>query len=276
MIDNRKVGQRIAMLRRARGITQERPPEMLDVTGQAVSKWENGNALPDIGLLPALGRVLGTSLDQLLNPYDLFALEARYGAYEAWSDDLDDDARFDGLDDATFRRMMSVNHFCYQAVVDARRSGSAYLASCRGALEGGAATQLGAAAGLVAQVVQELAGGWQQVPNEEGCQGDRRQWWVPAMCRSQAALLREVAALEHQVEGAFRATIAAAGQTVSIFPIRVLRGRQVPLRAPVVCNQRSSIRRRQRASYITPSYVRPEKMRYIVRPSSEIHFAGRR
>ena len=59
MINNEKIGQRIATLRKARHITQERLAEMMTVTGQAVSKWENGNALPDISLLPGQQRCPG-------------------------------------------------------------------------------------------------------------------------------------------------------------------------------------------------------------------------
>jgi DNA-binding XRE family transcriptional regulator len=80
MFNNEKVGKRIAALRKDKGLTQEQLAARLDVTGQAVSKWENGAALPDIALLPPLSRLLDTSLDRLLNPFDVFIVEARYCA----------------------------------------------------------------------------------------------------------------------------------------------------------------------------------------------------
>ncbi len=46
------------------------------MTGQAVSKWENGDALPDVALLPALCAVLETSADALLGTTRLQGVEA--------------------------------------------------------------------------------------------------------------------------------------------------------------------------------------------------------
>jgi transcriptional regulator with XRE-family HTH domain len=86
MFNNEKVGKRIAVLRKEHGLTQEQLAERLDVTGQAVSKWEKGGALPDISLLPVLGRLFDVSIDQLLAPFDVFVIEARYGADGYWTD----------------------------------------------------------------------------------------------------------------------------------------------------------------------------------------------
>lgn len=64
---NKKIfGKRIALLRKENGYTQEQLAEILHVTGQAVSKWEKGNALPDTSFLPLLAGVLKTSIDRLL------------------------------------------------------------------------------------------------------------------------------------------------------------------------------------------------------------------
>lgn len=79
MVNDNEVGQRIALLRREKGYTQEQISFVLHVTPQAVSKWEKGNALPDTSLLPLLAQTLGTSIDYLLiggstmkeeSPYD--------------------------------------------------------------------------------------------------------------------------------------------------------------------------------------------------------------
>ena len=50
MFDARKTGQRIAALRKENGMTQEELAEKLDVSPQAVSKWENGNSMPEVAL----------------------------------------------------------------------------------------------------------------------------------------------------------------------------------------------------------------------------------
>lgn len=60
------IARNINRYRKERGMTQEELARMLGVTFQAVSKWENAQALPDIMLLPQLSRALGTSVDKLL------------------------------------------------------------------------------------------------------------------------------------------------------------------------------------------------------------------
>lgn len=81
MLNNNKIGQRIASLRKERGYTQEQLAEVFHVTGQAVSKWEKGYALPDTGILPVLAEVLGTSIDQLLTGEDTTTKKSPYDEY---------------------------------------------------------------------------------------------------------------------------------------------------------------------------------------------------
>ena len=57
----------IRQLRQARGLTQEQVARALGVSAPAVSKWETGASLPEITLLPALARLLGTDLNELLS-----------------------------------------------------------------------------------------------------------------------------------------------------------------------------------------------------------------
>ncbi|MEA4812979.1 MAG: helix-turn-helix transcriptional regulator [Anaerolineaceae bacterium] len=61
------LGTRIAELRRAKGITQEEMAGKLNVSPQAVSKWENDISCPDIMALPQIAKMLGTSVDELLS-----------------------------------------------------------------------------------------------------------------------------------------------------------------------------------------------------------------
>ena len=67
MIDNRTVGKTIATLRQARGMTQQQLAAVMNVSHQAVSKWENGAALPDIQTLVELTQLFGITIEQLLN-----------------------------------------------------------------------------------------------------------------------------------------------------------------------------------------------------------------
>ncbi len=67
MVDTRKVGKMIATLRQAKGLTQQQLAAALNVSHQAVSKWENGAALPDIQTLLDLTKLFGITVEQLLN-----------------------------------------------------------------------------------------------------------------------------------------------------------------------------------------------------------------
>jgi len=60
------IGRRIYELRRNKGMTQEQLAEVMNVSAQAVSKWENDVSCPDVAALPALARELGVTVDELL------------------------------------------------------------------------------------------------------------------------------------------------------------------------------------------------------------------
>lgn len=68
-----KIGCKIKQLRISRGLTQEQLANYLNVTNQAVSKWENQTSSPDIEMLPILADTFGISIDELLD-YKLNAL----------------------------------------------------------------------------------------------------------------------------------------------------------------------------------------------------------
>ena len=63
---NETIGSRIARFRKANGMTQEDLANLMGVSSQAVSKWENDASCPDISLLPQLSKVLGVTADELL------------------------------------------------------------------------------------------------------------------------------------------------------------------------------------------------------------------
>lgn len=65
-IDISKIGNQISVLRKAKELTQSELGERLNVSFQAVSKWERGEALPDTGILIDLANVLETSVDNIL------------------------------------------------------------------------------------------------------------------------------------------------------------------------------------------------------------------
>ena len=64
------------MLRKQRGMTQVQLAEAIGISFQAISKWENGIALPDITLAPALASYFGVTMDELFD-YNLRETEEK-------------------------------------------------------------------------------------------------------------------------------------------------------------------------------------------------------
>lgn len=65
-MDNLKIGDVIGKRRRELGLTQKQLAKSLNISFQAVSKWENNSAYPDIEILPKLASSLNTTVDALL------------------------------------------------------------------------------------------------------------------------------------------------------------------------------------------------------------------
>ena len=64
---NIKIGEKIKKLRKEHDVTQEKLADYLGISYQAVSKWENGAALPDITLVVPLANFFGVSADELFS-----------------------------------------------------------------------------------------------------------------------------------------------------------------------------------------------------------------
>ena len=63
-MDQIKIGKFIAALRKEKGLTQEKLGEKLGVTNKTVSRWENGNYMPDVEMLSLLSEEFGVSRRQ--------------------------------------------------------------------------------------------------------------------------------------------------------------------------------------------------------------------
>lgn len=66
-MDNKKIGNFIADLRKEKGLTQKALADILGVTDKAVSKWECGAGYPEITLVPTLAQTLDVSMSELLS-----------------------------------------------------------------------------------------------------------------------------------------------------------------------------------------------------------------
>lgn len=71
MVNKIHFGKRIAVLRRKAGLSQTELAWKLGVTSQAVSKWECGNALPDIDMLLELSHLYHVTVNEMLEDIDL-------------------------------------------------------------------------------------------------------------------------------------------------------------------------------------------------------------
>lgn len=65
-MEHMKLHERIFVLRKSMGVTQEELARVLGVTNQAVSKWESAQCSPDIQLLPDIADYFGVSVDELM------------------------------------------------------------------------------------------------------------------------------------------------------------------------------------------------------------------
>lgn len=62
-----ETGNRLAQLRKEKGLSQEELANRIGVSRQAISKWENGESSPDTDNLVALAKVYGVTIDELIN-----------------------------------------------------------------------------------------------------------------------------------------------------------------------------------------------------------------
>lgn len=74
---NIDIAQRLYELRRDHGYSQESLAEALDISRQAISKWERAESAPDMGNLIALADLYGITIDELVRPGEFYAEEAR-------------------------------------------------------------------------------------------------------------------------------------------------------------------------------------------------------
>lgn len=72
MLDAKQLGKRIAFMRKQNGMSQEKLAELLCISPQAISKWENGHTMPEISLLPVLAQIFECSIDEIIMPAYLF------------------------------------------------------------------------------------------------------------------------------------------------------------------------------------------------------------
>ena len=66
-MNQQKTGAFLRELRLGKSLTQEQLAEALGVSNRSVSRWENGNNMPDLDLLLELSRLYGVGVDEILD-----------------------------------------------------------------------------------------------------------------------------------------------------------------------------------------------------------------
>lgn len=79
-MDQIKIGKFIAALRKDKGLTQEQLGEKLGVTNKTISRWENGNYMPDVEMLSLLSKEFGVSINELISGERLLAEDFKKAA----------------------------------------------------------------------------------------------------------------------------------------------------------------------------------------------------
>ena len=72
MLDIKKVGIKICTFRKRAGYSQDKLAEILCISPQAISRWENGHTLPDTHMLPVLAQIFGCTIDEIIMPAYVF------------------------------------------------------------------------------------------------------------------------------------------------------------------------------------------------------------
>ena len=88
----KKINLRIAELRHKKKITQQELADIVGVSFQTISKWENGGAMPDITYLPVLAEYFEVSVDQLIGMVPLGEetyIASKTGTREFWEKKLE-------------------------------------------------------------------------------------------------------------------------------------------------------------------------------------------
>lgn len=65
-MDNKLIGKYLQEKRKSKQMTQADLAELLNVTYQAVSRWETGESIPDIGTLDQIATLYNVSIDEIL------------------------------------------------------------------------------------------------------------------------------------------------------------------------------------------------------------------
>ena len=67
MVDKIKIGNFLRQLRTEKGMTQEDLAEKFGVSSRSVSRWENGNTMPELGILVELADFYDVDIKEIID-----------------------------------------------------------------------------------------------------------------------------------------------------------------------------------------------------------------
>lgn len=67
MTDQVKIGNFLRELRKEKGLTQEELAEKLGISSKSISRWENGNTMPDLGILVELAELYDVDIKEIID-----------------------------------------------------------------------------------------------------------------------------------------------------------------------------------------------------------------
>ena len=79
-MDQIQTGKFIAELRKEKSLTQAQLGELVGVTNKTISRWENGNYMPDVEMLTLLSKEFGASINELISGERLLAEDFKKAA----------------------------------------------------------------------------------------------------------------------------------------------------------------------------------------------------
>lgn len=132
------LGEKIKTLRKQKNISQEVFAGYLGVSFQAVSKWECGNTMPDVTMIPAIASFFGVSTDELFD-FNLYETEKQVEAicHESWKYRENDPAKAERILREGLQRYpgndIILNNLLY--TMDDRTRTDEVIALCRSLIE---------------------------------------------------------------------------------------------------------------------------------------------
>lgn len=83
------LAEKIILLRKQKGWSQEELAEKMDISRQSVSKWESGTSIPDLDKIIKISRIFAVSTDYLLKEENETDMDAEFSKGKTYDDEME-------------------------------------------------------------------------------------------------------------------------------------------------------------------------------------------